>query len=229
MNNPYKILFVFPTRSRPQRALFLLKQHIHHIEDKENFTIHLNCDIDDETMNNESIRSVLDSFSDKNIKYFFNENKTKVEAHNINVNEYDWDIVVGLQDDLFPIVKGFDNIIRNEMKNAFNPDLDGVLFLFDGGLSHICTTPCMGRKFYDRFKYISYPGYKSLFGDNELTEVSTKLDRLKRVENIILMHHHPSRGNVPYDELYRKNDSFWDEDELLFTYRKNNNFFLGGI
>ncbi len=220
---PYKILFAFATRSRPERALFLLKQYQKYIHDKENSIIHLSCDVDDETMNNESIIELLKTFN--GVKYFFGENKTKLDAVNANISGYDWDIVVGLQDDLYPLVPGFDNIIREEMKNAFDPDLDGVLFLFDGALQ-ICTTPCMGRRFYNRFGYLNYPGYKSLFADSELTEVSERLGKLKRVNKVLLEHKHPTRANIPYDELYRRNDSFWDEDQELFEKRKENNFYL---
>jgi len=221
----YKILLSLATRSRPHRALKIINDYMKHIVDLENFHMNVCCDVDDITMNNDHVRLILNSH--KNLSYFFDENKTKLDAVNAHIGESDWDIVIGIQDDLQPKIVGFDNIIREEMENAFNPDLDGVLFLFDGNLQ-LCSTPCMGRKFYDRFGYLNFPKYKSMFADNELTEVATRLGKLKKINDVLLIHNHPTKGNTPWDKLYEHNQSFWDEDQKLFNHRKKNNFFIGG-
>lgn len=225
---PYKILLHYPTRGRPQKSLFYLKKYVDLLDDKGNSKIILSCDTDDLSMNNDDVKNVVSRYD--NVEIYFANNKTKVEAGSVWNDKYDFDIHLNIQDDMFPIVRGYDNIIRLEMYNAFIPDTDGVLFFSDGrkSLDGVCCITCVGRKYYDRFGYIVHPKYKSFFGDNELTEVSTKLNRIKKTTKMLFKHNHPTIMNdiSAFDELFMKNQGFWEDDENLFNERKMNNFYI---
>jgi hypothetical protein len=83
----------------------------------------------------------------------------------------------------------------------------------------------MGRKYYERFNYIYHPAYKSLWCDNEQTEVADSLGRLKFIEFPIMIHDHPAwGGGMINDALYIQNDKWWKHDEEVYNSRKKMNF-----
>jgi hypothetical protein len=69
-----------------------------------------------------------------------------------------FDILLLASDDMIPIVKGYDRIIRDNMPL----DTDRVLHFNDGHRTDSLNTLCiLGKKYYDRFGYIYYPEYKT--------------------------------------------------------------------
>jgi hypothetical protein len=82
----------------------------------------------------------------------------------------------------------------------------------------------MGREYYDRFKYVYHPNYKSLWCDNEMTEVSKMLGAYKYVNEQIVNHMHPAYGKGHFDEQYRYTESFGGVDRETYLKRKQNNF-----
>lgn len=146
----------------------------------------------------------------------------------------DYDILMQPADDWKALVYSWDEFIVDEMK--FFPDLDGVVWFYDGHQPKIDTLSIMGRKYYERFNYIYYPEYRTFWADNEFTEVADLLDRLIFVPAVLFEHQHPdwmfSQGydgqKRGYDQLYIENDKPEDKawDENLFKKRKLNNFGL---
>ena len=66
-----------------------------------------------------------------------------------------------------------------------------------------------------------------MFCDNECTDVALSLGKMKKVNTSIIRHYHPSweAGSViREDDLYRKNQAFWSEDERNYLFRKSQNF-----
>lgn len=181
-------------------------------------------DTNDGSMNNEGVWSALDQWG--NLGYVFGDSTGKIDAINRDMDKaVDWDVLLLLSDDMHPTVFGYDKIICDEMRRSF-PDRDGVLWLNDGHTGRkLNTIVCMGRKYYDRFGYIYHPSYKSLFADNEFTDVSVRLGRVQYIQRVIIEHRHPMniRG-VGMDDLYRRNDALFHEDRRLYFYRKKNNF-----
>jgi hypothetical protein len=78
----------------------------------------------------------------------------------------------------------------------------------------------MGRKYYKRDGYVYHPAYKSLFCDNEATQVARERGRLKEVEIPIFYHAHPAAGYPTNDAQYKHTDSFYQEDKATFIKRK---------
>jgi hypothetical protein len=114
-------------------------------------------------------------------------------------------------------------------------DTDGVIYHWDGdnatknhdngkGLNTMCI---VGKKYYNRFGYLYHPEYKSLWCDNEFTDVSRILNKEFKNDKILFKHEHFSNNsNIKPDNLMKKTQSFFKEDEQIFLKRKSINFGL---
>jgi hypothetical protein len=223
-----KILFKLPSRTRPNRVFEVLDATINNLSNKQDFLFLLTLDEDDISMNNEDIKKKLDSYP--NMNYIFGKSNSKIHAVNRDLNEFqkDWDILVLLSDDMVPVELGFDNVIRNKFNEHF-PDFDGVTWFNDGFQKNRINTLCiLGKKYYKRFNYIYHPDYKSLYCDNEFTQVANVLKKQVYSDQVIIEHRHFSIGNnrERYDQLYVRNDSLMKSDEMVYWNRHKKNFDL---
>ena len=215
--NNQKLLVKFPTRERPEKFFLRLDEYYSNLRDG-NFEFIISCDKDDITMNNDTIKNRLSSYP--NLKYFFGNNKTKIEAVNANLKHAQFDVLLLASDDMSPIKAGYDVIIKQKMKESF-PDTDGVLWFNDGFQGNrLNTLSILGKKYYDRFKYIYHPSYKSLYCDTEFTDVSISKNKVKYFDIEIIKHVQYSIVNEKPDELYIKNDKLKDVDYINYTERK---------
>lgn len=223
--NDYKILIKFPTRGRPEKFFNVLEKYYSKAKDKKNLAFLISCDEDDITMNNSNIINKLEEFKKKvKLIYFFGKSETKVQAINADINKCNgWDIILLASDDMIPIVDGYDDIIRNDMNINF-PDLDGVLWYSDGARTDIDTLSILGKKYYDRFKYLYHPEYISLWCDNEFTNVFLQLKKYYKSEKVIIEHQHPVYEKCNYDDLYIRNESYFNHDKKTYEKRKLLNF-----
>lgn len=217
-----KLLIKFPTRQRPQKFLKVLKKYVDFMTG-DDYKIIVSCDNDDDSMREEYVLEKLKSY--KNLEIFFGDNNSKMEAINANMDNQEFDIVLLASDDMIPTIKGYDDIIRDEMKNNF-PDTDGILWFHDGHRTDLNTLCILGKKYYERFNYIYHPDYRSFFSDNEFTEVGNILKKQVFIDKIIIEHQHPVWGFNTNDELYNKNLVHYYNDEQIFKDRKNKNFNL---
>ena len=220
MNN-LKLLIKFPTRNRPSKFFKIIDEYYSMLRDS-NFEFVVSCDIDDATMNNNSVIEKLQTYPF--LSYYFCENKTKIEAINNNLKDKNFDILLLASDDMLPVKVGYDQIIKKKMSEYF-PDTDGVLWFNDGYQKDRLNTLCiLGKKYYDRFGYIYHPDYKSLYSDTEFTIVSTSLNKAKYFDDVIIKHIQYSIINELPDELYIRNDKLEEYDKNIFLTRKKNNF-----
>lgn len=225
-SSPLKILFKFPSRSRPLRVFEVLDATVKNLFNKTDFLFLMTLDEDDSEMNNSAVVSKLKSYPNMNI--VFGTSTSKIDAVNRDLNEFEdiWDVLILLSDDMIPVSKNFDETIRQKFLTHF-PDTDGVLWFNDGLQQNKLNTLCiLGKKYYNRFKYIYHPAYKSLFCDNEFTQVAQILKKQIYFNEVIIEHRHFSiQGNeFKYDELYKRNDKLHDIDMKTFMERANNNF-----
>jgi hypothetical protein len=113
------------------------------------------------------------------------------------------------------------NVIYDLMSNSEN-GLDSMIHFYTGRWADILDIWCvMGKQYYDRFKYIYHPDYKSIFADNEYTEVAKMLDR--RIFSVLSPFEHVYTSG---DETEVKNWQYNTEDWNVYERRKNNNFNL---
>lgn len=224
-----KLLIKFPTRERRQKfyqAMDLLLSN----KKTNNVSFLITLDADDETMNNDEVKHQIEFYSDfydVDIEVNYGYSMNKIHACNRDLEEYkkEWDIVMLMSDDMYPVMLGYDEKIINLYENSI-PDTDGVLYSPDG-YTPLNTLCILGKKYYQRFNYIYYPEYISFFPDNEFMEVSQILGKEFRINKVLFKHEHPANDSkVKFDELYQRNNISWEKDKILYYQRRARNFDL---
>jgi len=220
-----KLLIKFPTRNRKNKFFKVLKQYQNLCGDFDNTFFLITLDNDDETMTPSEVSDIFGTF--KNIRVVYGNSDSKIHAINRDIELVDeWDIVLLASDDMTPKVKGYDNIIRDRMKEYY-PDTDGVLWFNDGHQGNkLNTLSILGKKYYDRFGYIYQPEYKSVWSDNEFMLVGNLLGKQTYMDEVIIEHEHPDWGYGNRDIIHQINSQNESHDRNLFMRRKNNNFYL---
>ena len=218
-----KLVIKYPTRGRKIKFLSTLQKYYNFLSKKNDVTFLITMDNDDSELNNNFVREVLDTYD--NLIYFYGDSNTKIEAINNDLDKVgEWDILLLASDDMIPFVKGYDEIIINEMKNNY-PDTDGVLWFNDGYQGNKLNTLCiLGKKYYERFGYIYHPSYKSVWSDNEFMSVANILNKQKYFEQIIIKHEHPDYGFGNRDFIHSENQKNESSDKQIFEIRKSKNF-----
>jgi hypothetical protein len=220
-----KILVKMPTKLRKEQFFNTLDKFYSLCEDINNIIFVITLDNDDVIMNTDEIKEKLSNY--QNLFYNFGNSISKLYATNRDLNKYsEWDIMVLASDDTVPKIKGWDTVIRETMIECC-PDTDGVLHFNDGYQGNrLNTLPILGKKYFDRFGYVQYPGYKSCFADNEFMEVSKILNKVKYFDITVIEHQHPDWGFGQRDYVHDENIKYFSYDNNLFQERKVNNFDL---
>jgi len=222
-----RILIKFPTRGRKEKFFDVLESYIVCLAGTNKPRFLITLDTDDTEMAEGEIDKRLNFYRKiHNIEIFpiWGRSENKISAINRDIHLFDdWDILLVASDDMYPTTVGYDIIIDNDMQ-TYHPDTDGVLYYPDG-YTTLNTLPILGRKYYQRFNYVYYPGYKSFFCDNEFHIVAELLGKHTKIGRVMFKHEHPANTkNAFWDELYKRNNSSWKEDEELFNQRKLINF-----
>jgi len=156
---------------------------------------------------------------------------SKIHAINRNIPASGWDVVINTSDDINWRPNAGKQIIQDMVE--FGPDI----FLHypeqyaeqqakRKGKPSISIVSIMDRAYYNRFGYVYYPEYKSIWPDEEATIVARTLGRYKFINKPIFEHLHHAAGKVKKDELYIRNDQYNGHDKLLFIKRKMEGFGL---
>ncbi len=219
-----KILCKFPTRSRPQQLLKVLNLLHEKATDKENVFYLITFDNDDTTMTHQLKCDVLDMTGRQAMIGGTSNNKIHACNRDMPVDDFEWDIVVLMSDDMIPQLDGWDDIIRSAMTKYY-PDTDGCLWFNDGYQPRICTLVIMGKVYYDRTGYLYHPDYHSLFADNEQTEVAQGLDKMTYFTTVLFKHeHYANNSMVTRDKLYDRNEALFNIDKQTYERRKAQGF-----
>jgi hypothetical protein len=188
-------------------------------------------DEDDATMNNPNMKQWLETRAkNANIKWFFGHSKSKIEACNANLGGVDGDVLLLASDDMVPVLMGYDMIIFSVFEQAF-PDFDGAIKFWDGlrpKEDMLMTLTVMGFPLYKQFGYIYNPEYKSLYCDNEQTQVCASLGKFRRCDVCIIQHQWTSE---PFDTLHARNENavMYGVDGETFKRRAANKFDMEGM
>jgi hypothetical protein len=181
--------------------------------------------------NDKSLHLYLDyiseCFAKISISIIYMESENKVQAQNYGTEKHDWDILVNWSDDVLAIYKGIEKEIRKPFKQH---GLDWCPCFKDiYRKDELPTVAVIGRKYFNRFGYMMYPEYESLYGDNEMEEVAKRLGRFEFIEEpVIFRHEHPNNTGRARDDMYEMNESpyYYQKDGQLFLDRKAINFGL---
>lgn len=211
-----KLLIKFPTRGRPHKSVETLKKYINLATNIDNIKIIVSIDDDDKYVNEEMFKI------HEYVEVIRGPSLGKIGAINRDMPDPStFDIVLLASDDMIPIVKGYDDIIRSKMKEHF-PDTDGVLWFNDGYAGFkLNTLVICGSKYYSRFGYLYCPEYKSLWCDNEFMDVSNRLGRQIYFDQVIIKHEHPANTRMVKDDiLYKLNYKYYISDKEIYERRK---------
>lgn len=103
---------------------------------------------------------------------------------------------------------------------------DWIAHTEDGYVHNIAVLAILTRKRYERFGYVFYPQYLSLFCDTEFTEVAYQEGRAIDAKHILIEHMHPDCFKRARDEhdLNHASRERWTLGEMLFNFRKHHGF-----
>lgn len=217
------IVVKFPTRGRPQKFLEVFEKYQKFLSGKHNVRFVITIDSDDPTMSDEVVNLIL---AYGNTSVYRGNSKTKIEAINADLDKLppDFEVILLASDDMIPQVQDYDERIAQNMLEYF-PNLDGVLAYKDGRRGDdLITFTIMGRKYYDKFGYLYNPIYKSVYADNEFTEVAKKSGKVQYFDLVLFAH--GWADYVGWDDLMKRNEdrSTYMRDSGVFNYRKMQGF-----
>ena len=217
----------FPSRRRPEKLISTLTTYIENASNIAMMFFVITLDSDDTSVTDELIAKIKALHT--NIRIDVGVSGNKVKAINRDLSTLPpFDILLLASDDMIPIVKGYDEIIRGAMQR-FYPGTDGVLWFSDGYQKNKLNTLCiMGRKYFHRFGYIYHPDYNNLWCDNEFTDVANRLNKQTYIDRVIIRHEHPDNGVGVLDEVYLKNLT-GDVDRLIYERRRRMRFGLSPL
>jgi hypothetical protein len=132
-------------------------------------------------------------------------------------------VIICVADDFKPCQDWDDKLFT--LKTGWVDD-DWVVHTEDGYVHDLCVLSILTRKRYERFGYVFYPKYPSIFSDTEFTEVAYMEGRVIVAKHILMEHMHPDchkRARDNFDTVHASRDR-WNQGELLFKFRKAQGF-----
>jgi hypothetical protein len=218
-----KFLLKYATRARPELFCKTLTEWVKHLSGLHEIQFIISIDDDDYSMQSlPVVGAMAKAMSHERVDLWTFTAPPEGKIHAINRDiKGDFDILICVSDDMVPLKDYYDDRIAQDMAEHF-PDFDGVLHYNDGSTNHqLMTLSIMGKKYYDRFGYIYYPEYKSLWCDNEAMLVAKNLNKYRYFEDVIIEHQWKRHGN---DEIYKISEANYQCDRALFDQRSEQGF-----
>lgn len=219
-----KILIKYATRQRPKLFKQTLTRYLELLSGKNDVTFVVSMDRDDRTMNTQTIRRWLGSRQRPRTKvlYSYGRSSNKIQAINADLEGKTFDILILASDDVLPVRHGYDARIARDMRRHFK-NLDGSLHYNDGFQGRkLNTLVIMGFRLYQRFGYIYHPSYRSVFCDNEFTEVARRWKKSVYIDDVILRNDWIAVTGV--DALLKRNSPYTIADKRNYERRKAEGF-----
>jgi hypothetical protein len=96
----------------------------------------------------------------------------------------------------------------------------------DAAASQIMTLPIVDREYYESCGFIYYPGYISMFCDDDLTEQARQTGRLIDARHLTFPHRHFVTGAAPVDATYERQGRglAWLEGRRVLARRRATKF-----
>jgi len=157
------------------------------------------------------------------LKVVIGSNSNVVQALNRGACQATGDVLLYVSDD-FLCPSNWDLEIQKAVKDRGD---DWFLLVNDGIQQKTATLLIESRKYYDRFGYMYYPDYISMWADPDATEVARRSGKLIDATGTLLFkHNHYSIGGLPVDATYLKENSSkaWTHGENLYLQREKDNF-----
>lgn len=212
------ITLIHPSRGRAQKA----KDTYHHWMSKASGKIQiqhiLSLDYSDPSINDYIALQVSSGM-------MVNENTCVVEATNHGAKKATGDILIYLSDD-FKCPDNWDELILDAFgdKLLTEPALVKVDDCLQGFDICVLTIPIMNRKLYEKLGYFWYPGYKSMFVDEDLFWTTKNNNWMILAPELKFPHEHVCNGKAENDETYQRSAANWDQGKALFAQRSAEGF-----
>lgn len=226
VSEPLRILVTYPTRERCTQFLKTLYLYRTLCNDKVNTRIVVTIDANDNKRDKGGLsmadvrnKGLIWPDTKEPVEIRTHHGQGKIKAINYGVGDSEWDVCLLASDDMIPQVQGYDDLIRE----AFADTLDQYLWIADGRQDRISTIVCVGRPYFEgRGGNLYHPSYKSLWSDNEETEVAQRAGKIKKVPCWIKNESPQWGGNQASDPLYNRNSSHqvFTLDQKNFNRRK---------
>ena len=217
------ILVKWPTRGRVNMFFQTLAQW-RALESRRHQVVYLIAiDADDAAMNNPVILQRLAQMPDVHYR-IGPAGRSKIDACNSDLADaagligMEPDVLILASDDMIPQAGHWDDIIAATMRQQF-PAMDGALHFDDGyiGSNRLITLSIMGWNLYRRIGYAYHPAYRSMFCDNEFTDVVRHIGKYHYESRVLFRHCHVGRRP---DALFIRNQQWWDADKSMYEVRK---------
>lgn len=162
---------------------------------------------------------------DSNVKVIINQGeKTCVGGWNAAAEHSTGKIIIAVADDFVPPRNWDQELLALQPKGW--EDAEHVVKVEDGYVHNIFVLSILTRKRYERFGYIFYPRYLSLFCDTEFGSVATKDGVVIEANHLLFEHMHPDCFKRQRDgvDMTHASSERWRAGEMLYNFRKAQGF-----
>ena len=133
-------------------------------------------------------------------------------------------VIIAVSDDFVP-PQDWDQVLL-DLKPEGWIDGEHVVHVNDGFIGHLFTLAILTRKRMERFGYMWYPGYESMFVDTEFGDRAHQDGVVIEAMHLLFEHCHHCNGKRPKDtaDANHENQVRWKRGEMLYNYRKSVGF-----
>jgi hypothetical protein len=176
---------------------------------------------------NQEVRAVVEAVARKvpNIKLVLNTGApTCVAGWNAAASVTKGKVIITVADDFVP-PHGWDALLLSlEPKGWENGE--HVVKVEDGYVHNIFVLSILTRKRYERYGYVFYPKYLSLFCDTEFGAVATRDGVVIEANHLLFEHCHPDCFKRTRDgaDMVHASAERWKSGEMLFLFRQSQDF-----
>ena len=132
-------------------------------------------------------------------------------------------VIIAIADDFKPCPDWDEKLFT--LKTGWMEE-DWAIHTEDGYVHNLMVLAILTRVRYQKFGYLFFPDYESIFCDTEFTEVAYGEGRVIDAKHIYIEHQHPDCNKRPkdkFDAVHASKDR-WTRGEMLFNYRKHRGF-----
>lgn len=211
-----KISLVHPTRERIERAESAVAEWAAKRSGDHEIEHILSVDADDPQFEDYGALA-----SRLHLLLIVHPNRTMIEAANTGARHATGDLLVLVSDD-FGCPEHWDRTLVDRVDGR---PLAAVL-VGDAVSSRIMTLPVLTRGYYRQLGYVYYPGYQSMFADDDLTEIAARDGVLVDARDVVFPHRHYTINLSSEDATYARQNSMeaWWFGWSLFQQRRISRF-----
>ncbi len=210
------ILFKYASKSRKDNFFRGLDSIVNNLANKDDYHVLCSFDVDDKAYANSEFIERLKQY--KNVSHYFGISANKVDAINRDLGfAPPFSILANFSDDQLVTTHGFDDIIRNDFREAGG--LDWFIHYPDGHTAdQLPVLSVMGYDFFKRTGKIYNEYFLNVYCDNFAKDEAVALGRYKFVNKLWFNHLHPAWGLAPVDEQYKisENPESYERDRQTY-------------